>query len=180
MTIEIKEKGSKQYYEEIANINSQYMQLLRNPRLKLGNTFRLHTILAAVMPVVFILYIVFAIKGGSFRPASVIVLFVIALSAYASFTYLRKTKKMVNDFLTNGADETLTLDKKGVALKREGSEEVRLRWGNVAFVRVFEESTCFFAEDKSGVVIPVNNAYRDEVLQFLRKSNLHIPIIADR
>ena len=178
MTIEIKEKGSRQYYEEIANINSQYMQLLKNPGARLGNNFRLHTILAAVMPVFFILYIIFGIRG-SFRPASILVLFIIGLSAYASFTYLRKTRKMVADSMADDRAETLTLDKKGVAVKKEGSDEVRLAWGNVAFVRVFRESTCFFAEDQSGLIIPVNNAYSDEILEFIHNSNQYVPVITD-
>ena len=39
MTIEVKEKGTKQFYKEVVNIMTQYRQLLYRPEDKLKNNF---------------------------------------------------------------------------------------------------------------------------------------------
>lgn len=42
MTIEIKEKGTKEFYKEVVNVTSQYRQLLKKPEAKLKNNERVH------------------------------------------------------------------------------------------------------------------------------------------
>ena len=40
MVIEIREKGSKAFYEEVVSFNHQYAALMKNPRAKFRSSFK--------------------------------------------------------------------------------------------------------------------------------------------
>ena len=71
----------------------------------------------------------------------------------------------------------LTLDEEGVELNKEASQLVRMAWNNVAFLRVFDESLCFFGKDARGIVIAVNRNHEKQILDYISDNGIDVKII---
>jgi len=80
-------------------------------------------------------------------------------------------------FLNDDRTSTVTLDDNGVEINKGDTQIIRIGWNNVAFVRIFKESTSFFAKDASGIVISVTNKYKDQIMEYFNKNNIGVQII---
>ena len=60
MTIEIKERGTKQFYKEVVNVLTQYRQLLYRPQDKLKDNFKRYIFLTIAM----LLICIMSVYGG--------------------------------------------------------------------------------------------------------------------
>ena len=86
--------------------------------------------------------------------------------------------KLVDGYLADDRPSVVTLDDNGVEIEKIGSQAVRLAWDNVAFVRSFVESTCFFSKDLSGTVLSVNNDHRKEIMDYIKNNeNIKVMIV---
>ena len=176
MTIEIKEKGTKQFYKEVVNIVTQYRQLLYAPGNKLKDQFGHYIFMAAAMAAFFVLSLYGGIHG-SFTVMTILIMAFSAMALVVTVIYLFRLKKMLDGYLADDRPSIVTLDENGVEIEKTGSQAVRLAWDNVAFVRVFNESTSFFSKDLSGIVLSVTNDHKKEILDYLKNSNLDIKVI---
>ena len=176
MTIEINEKGTRQFYKEVVNVVAQYRQLLYDPEAKLNDGFAQSAFLAVAMAAFFIMCLYGGLKG-TFNTMKILIMVFSALALVFTVIYLLRLNKMVNGYLADDRPSAVTLDENGVELEKTGSQAVRLSWDNVAFVRVFNESTCFFSKDLSGIVLCVINDYRKQILEYLSSSDLDIKVI---
>ena len=68
----------------------------------------------------------------------------------------------------------VTLDDNGVEIEKTGSQAIRLAWDNVAFVRTFRESVCFFSKDNSRIVLAVKKEYESEINKYLDDNSVDI------
>ena len=110
--IEIKEKGTKEFYKEVVSVTNQYLGLIKKPDRKLRDSFG-------------------QLKGY-------IVLCAICFAVPLIM---------------------------GIA------------WDNVAFVREFNESVCFFSKSVQGLILAVSKTYRQQVFDHLRDNSVNVRII---
>lgn len=176
MTIEIKEKGTKQFYKEVVNVTTQYRQLLYKPDDKLKDNFGHYIFIIIAMAIIFAISLIGGIKG-SFNTMKILIMVFAGLSVIATILVLLRMNKLVDTYLADDRPSVVTLDENGVEIEKKGSQAVRLAWDNVAFVRVFDESTCFFSKDLTGIVLSVTNDYKKEILDYLKSSGLDIMVI---
>ena len=176
MRIEIKEKGTKQFYKEVVNIMTQYRQLLYRPEDKLRDNFTRYSLLTAAMVLLFLMNIYGGIRN-SFNAMRIRTAVFAAAAAVATVFILIRMNKMVNGYIADDRQSVVTLDEEGVEIERLGSQAVRLAWDNVAFVRSFVESTTFFSKDLSGIVLSVNNNYRKEILDYIKNNNIEVKVV---
>lgn len=176
MTIEIKEKGTRQFYKEVLNVVSQYRQLLYRPADKLRDNFTRYLLLTLAMALIFFMFLFGGIKG-SFSMINILTMIFAGLAAVATVVYLARMYKALNDYLADERASVVTLDESGVEIAKGGAQGVRLDWDNVAFVRSFNESTCFFARDLSGIVLAVNNDYKKEILDYIKGNGIEVKVI---
>ena len=176
MRLEIKEKGSKDFYQEAVNAASQYRFFLKKPERKLSDNFKAYkryiilcTVLAALLAVMNIAW------GWDTLGIVAIVLMLAAIAfSFAGYSNLNKTlAAMMNDSRTS----ILTMDENGVELDKEGSQTVRMSWDNLAFVRVFDHSICFFTKDGMGFVVSVDRRYESEVLGYLKSERPEVTVL---
>ena len=176
MTIEIKEKGTKQFYKEVVNVITQYRQLLYRPNDKLKDNFTRYIFLIIAMVLLFLMNLYGGING-TFNVMKILVMVFSAIAAVATaFVYLRM-KKMVDGYLADDRPSVVTIDESGIGIEKTGAQAVKLAWDNVAFVRSFIESTCFFSKDLSGIVLSVNNDHRKELMDYIRDNNIEVTVI---
>ena len=176
MTIEIKEKGSRDFYKEVVNVVSQYRQLLYRPEDKLRNTFTRYIFLTAAMALLCLMSLYGGISG-TFNAMKILTVVFAGLATVATIVILFRMNKMVNDYIADDRPAVVTLDENGVGIAKAGSQETRLAWDNVAFVRSFAESTCFFSKDMSGTVLCVNNGHKKEIMDYIKSSNIDVKVV---
>ena len=176
MTIEVKEKGSRQSYKEVVNILTQYRQLLYRPEDKLRDNFTRYILLTIAM----VLICAMSIYGGinsSFNAMKILTAVFAGVAAAATAVILVRMNKTVDDYLADDRPSVVTLDENGVEIEKTGAQAVRLAWDNVAFVRTFVESTSFFSKDLSGIVLSVDNNYRKEIMDYIKSNNIDVKVV---
>ena len=176
MTIEIKEKGTRAFYKEVVNVVTQYRQLLYKPEDKLKDNFKKNVFMIAAMALIFVMFLYGGIKG-SFSTMMILAMAFAAMAAVATALVLSRMNKMVDGYLADDRPTLVTIDENGIELEKTGSQAVRLAWDNVAFVRVFPESTSFFSKDLSGIVLSVINDHKKELLDYIKDNNIEVRVI---
>lgn len=176
MTIEIKEKGSRQFYKEVVNIITQYRQLLYKPEDKLKDNFTRYIFLIIAMVLIFAMNLYGGITLG-FTAMKIVAGVFAALAAVVTLLVLLRMYKLLNGYIEDDRPSVVTLDENGVEIEKVGSQAIRLAWDNVAFVRTFVESTSFFSKDLSGIVLSVTNDYRKEILEYIKSSNIDVKVV---
>ena len=176
MTIEIKEKGTRAFYKEVVNVVTQYRQLLYKPEDKLKDNFKKNVFMIAAMALIFLMFLYGGIKG-SFSTMMILAMAFAAMAAVATALVLSRMNKMVDGYLADDRPTLVTIDENGIELEKTGSQAVRLAWDNVAFVRVFAESTSFFSKDLSGIVLSVTNEHKKELLDYIKDNDIEVKVI---
>ena len=176
MTIEVKEKGTRQFYKEVVNILTQYRQLLYKPEDKLKDNFTRYIFLTIAMVLICLMSLYGGITG-SFTVTKILTAVFAGVAAAATAVILFRMKKTVDGYLADDRPSVVTLDENGVEIEKTGSQAVRLAWDNVAFVRSFAESTSFFSKDLSGIVLSVTNDHRKEIMEYIKSNNIDVKVV---
>ncbi len=176
MTIEIKEKGTRDFYKEVVNVLTQYRQLLYRPEDKLKNNFTRYIFLTAAMALLCLMSLYGGISG-TFNAMKILTVVFAGLATVATIVILLRMKKMVDGYIADDRPSVVTLDENGVEIEKTGSQAIRLAWDNVAFVRSFIESTCFFSKDLSGIVLSVNNDHKKEIMDYIKSNNIDVKVV---
>ena len=176
MTIEVKEKGSRQFYKEVVNIVTQYRQLLYRPEDKLRDNFTRYILLTIAMALICAMSIYGGINS-SFNAMKILTAVFAGVAAAATAVILVRMNKTVDDYLADDRPSVVTLDENGVEIEKTGAQAVRLAWDNVAFVRTFVESTSFCSKDLSGIVLSVDNNYRKEIMDYIKSNNIDVKVV---
>ena len=175
MIIEIREKGTKAFYDEIVCVASKYRRYVKNPDAGFSNTFMINIIMMVLVACIFLLELYIGITNG-FDWITITAGVVCVVTLYFWGLYHRKLKKVVKLYEADNRLSTLILDENGVELNKEGAQVLRISWENVAVLKVFKESTFFFSKDEPAIVIAINNVYKDQVLGYVKENNIPITI----
>ena len=176
MTIEVKEKGSKEFYKEVVNVISQYRHLMKKPEAKLNDNFKSYTIMMVAMAVLFATQLSRGIVDG-FDALTGAALAASFMAFIVLIIYRINMKKMVDAYLSDARVSTVTLDEIGVELNKGGSQIIRIGWDEVALVRSFNESTCFIAKNATGLVIAVTNLYKSDIMKYPKDNSIDVRIV---
>ncbi len=173
MRIEIKDKGTKEFYKEVVSVMTQYLNLIRNPQMKYRDIFKSYRIIGLCMGFLFgtQLWLGFTDQFDALR---ITALAVVACAALVDFLYYHIMMKQVRGFLEDDRSSVVTLDEMGIEINKGDSQIVRLAWENVAFVRTFRESVCFFSKDNSRIVLAVTKDYEHEINKYLDDNGIDI------
>ena len=176
MRLEIKEKGSKAFYQEAVNAASQYRFLLKKPQRKLADNFKLYQRYMILCAVLAALLLVMNIAWG-WDALGIAAIVLLLFAVFFSGTMWKNLNKMLQNMMEDDRMSILTMDENGVELDKSGSQTVRMAWGSLAFVRVFDESICFFSKDGLGFVISVDRRYENEVLGYLKNEQPGVTVL---
>ena len=108
---------------------------------------------------------------------TIVAIVMIGLVLALSILQLTRLNKVVESMLNGPHDSIFTVDEEGVELEKVGSQLVRMSWNNVAFVRVFDESVCFFSKDVRGFVLALTKKYEKQVLDYIRENGITVRVI---
>ena len=176
MVIEVKEKGSREFYEEVVNVVAQYGRLRKKPEAKLKNYFVSLKIFAVLLSVLIAVNLAMGIAWG-FDGMAIAAVVVCAVALVFDAVFWVNLKKAVDRYLSDDRSSVVTLDEDGVELNKENTQTVRLAWPSIAFVRVFKESVCFVSADITGFILAVAISHRQEILDYLKENEVKVKVI---
>ena len=178
MKIEIKEKGTPAFYKEIVCALAQYMPIMKKPERKLKDSFKMLKMYIGVCGAFLVLVTALGIFYG--MDALTILSIVVLLAAIIlSMMQLNRLDQLYRSLQEDTHLSILTLDEEGVELNKEASQLVRMAWNNVVFLRVFDESLCFFGKDARGMVIAVNRNHEKHILDYISDNGIDVKIIGN-
>ena len=125
------------------------------------------------MGILFGLQLWLGISDG-FDILRVVALTVVAVAAFMVFLYDRMMRKLVKGYLEDERPSTVIMDDGGIEINKCNAQIVRLAWDNIAFIRKFKESVCFFAKDNSRIVLAVTTEYEQEIMKYLDDNGIDI------
>ena len=99
------------------------------------------------------------------------------LALFASVRYYMSMKKMLDAYLADERTSVLVLDEAGIELDKEDGQVLRMAWGNVSFVRTFEEAVCFISDQPVGFMISCLRKYQPEIYAYLKENQIDLKII---
>lgn len=166
MRIEIDHKGSEAFYKEIVNVVAQYKNLIRKPERRYTNYIKILGIEIIVAALFAGIQLGFILADGPKSTDLAVLAFLVIVVVMGSSYYFNLTK-MYKNMMAEEIPSVLTLDEEGVELEKVGSQTYRMNWNTIAFVRVFEESVCFISGKTAGLVIGIERAYEDQILDYL-------------
>ena len=175
MKIEIKEKGSKEFYKEVINLSSQYRYLVAKKDYKLKDYFSQFKKLLIAGCIVLGLLIVMCIFWG-FKTLDYIAIIVLGITMLMCGAYVSTLNKYLQTMMAEAGDSVLTLDKEGVELERKDAQQFRISWSNIDFVVCNKESLAFVPKLKTGVIIATERKYEDQITDWLKENKPEIEI----
>ena len=173
MRIEIKDKGTKEFYKEVVSVMAQYPQLIRKPQMKYRDAFKSYSTIGICMGILFGMQLWLGLID-KFDALKVTAMAVVACAALVAFLYDRIMMKQVRGFIEDDRPSVVTLDEMGVEINKGDSQIVRLAWENIAFVRTFRESVCFFSKDSSRIVLAVTKEHESEINKYLNDNSVDV------
>ena len=176
MTLEIKEKGSREFYKESINVALQYKSLLKDPKRKLKDYFKMYSRYLIICVVLLVLLIAMNMAWGMDQ-YSIAVMAVMAITVVLCGAYLMNLNNTLKGMLGDNRTSYFTMDDNGVELRKSEEQMVRMSWENLAFARVFNESICFLPKDGYGFVISTDRRYQDLILGWLAENKPEAKLI---
>lgn len=176
LKIEVREKGTKAFYKEVVCVIAQYLRLMKKPDRKLQDTFKMLRTYLTICTVLLVIVLAMAIAWGMDALSIAAIALMVAAIALSGIQ-LYRFSNMVKAYLGDPRASLITLDPSGVELDKEGAQVIRVAWDEVAFVRVFDESVCFFAKGVRGLVIAVNRSREQEILAYLKDNRINVRLI---
>ena len=169
MKIEIKEKPTRNFYNEILYIQTNYKKILRNPSRRAGKltTSVILYLLTAFTAILVSLYFYTQDKPNNifqYYAFFFLILFIFA------FFYLILVNRRLNQLVHFAKDNqsTITIDNKNISLIKDKST-VSITWDSLQSIVINKYSIIFLPQDISNMYIAINTEYKEEILKVVKK-----------
>lgn len=163
MEIKIDNVNSKNYYDEVLGVISNYKKLIKNPNQKINGLTRQATILTGISLVFLVVFSILYLMNRSYS-LYLIVVIIFAVAFVLGIIYYLLINRRVNSFRNVSSDRKLIIEDDYVELI-VGEEKSRLEMSDVQYVVINKYSVCFIPRTENSKVIAVNIAYKDSILK---------------
>lgn len=166
MKIEVKERGTRSFYDEFLYIAFNYRSFRKRPHKR---AYRLTSYLIGNECFVLLAIILFALsyKEGS----DVVDVFLMGMFAFLFIYilfYLIITIKRIKSFMNTKGSKTINITEYGIEYSDE-DKTLKLAWNDTQSVIISKYSICFLPKVMTGALISVTVNYKDEIIKCLRK-----------
>ena len=176
MRIEMQGQGSESFYKEVVSIAAQYKNLLNRPQAPLPDSFTQMKLCIAICAALTVFLGNLAVGYGIDMIGIIALVLNAGIIVYCAYRLIGMYR-FLNEIRSDKRKTALVLDMSGAAVEKDGTETVRIRWKDVAFVRRFKETIGIFAVGGTGI-ITANRRYEEEILKFLRENEPEVRILS--
>lgn len=174
MKIEIKERGSKKFYDEFLYIVSKYSKIKKNPKRKVRSlTFEI------IMYIIFVSVAILLITSFYINDNSSIYLILIGMLSILLLliiVYLLSIIKRINILRSVTKTTIIDLDEKRIEFIDE-EKNIRINWSDIEFVLINKETICFIPKRVTSTFISIPTYYKKAILKVLNKYKLDSLVI---
>ena len=162
MEIKMDNVNSKNYYDEVLGVISNYKKLIKNPHQKINGLTRQATILTGISLVFLVVFSILYLMNRSYS-LYLIVVIIFAVAFVLGIIYYLLINRRVNSFKNVSSDRKLIIENDYVELI-VGEEKSRLEMSDVQYFIINKYSVCFIPRTENSKLIAVNIAYKDSIL----------------
>ena len=162
MEIKIDNVNSKNYYDEVLGVISNYKKLIKNPHQKINGLKRQATILTGISLVFLVVFSILYLMNRSYS-LYLIVVIIFAVAFVLGIIHYLLINRRVNSFKNVSSDRKLIIENDYVELI-VGEEKSRLEMSDVQYFIINKYSVCFIPRTENSKLIAVNIAYKDSIL----------------
>ena len=168
MKIEIKERGSREYYNEILYIASKYKKIIKNPKTKVNNFTKSKIIysIIAVLVILAYIYLYYIYNDVLFIFLSGIISFALLYN----IMYLININKRIDIFMNEEGIKEITLKEDKIIFK-DKNKELSVDWDNVKYIIINKYSTSIIPNVITLPIISVENKYNKKIVDSIKKYN---------
>ena len=173
MKIEIKERGSKDYYDEFLYIAFRYKDFLRKPKRKAYHVtkFLLLTMVFALISIIFSIIVYLNTNDILYIVLTTLLLFILGIS----LCYYVIMKKQINTFLSDNSVKEININTDGIEYK-DNRKSMSLAWNNVSSIIINKYSICFLSNE-GRILISIDKKYQEKVIKGLKNYHKEILLI---
>lgn len=169
MRFDIREKGSREFYEEMIYVVTKRVEILKSNKIKLntvGNYYR-NTLYLGILGIVVSLLAFIFLKMNLFFILLVIMLILMALICIAMY----RTNKYVEALMNEEGTRTVEINNDGIKYK-DAKKDLNYAWQDIAKVVMGDYSITFLPKNSNEFVIAIMDKYKDDVLKVINDNNL--------
>ena len=165
MKIEIKERGSKQYYDEFLYIMFRYKDFKKRPFQKAYCLTNCLLVLIFISLIVSIFSAILYFENRNVWYICILILFflifIFSLTIYIDS--LRRIKYLINNDDTKIIN--ITLDK---VIYMDSNQKIEIKWSDIQNVIINRYSICFFTKT-TNIVLSTSIKYKENILNAIKK-----------
>ena len=176
MRFEIKEKGSREFFEELIYVVTKRDEILKRNKLKLntvGNYYRNTLYLGILGIVVSVLAYIF-LKMNIFLLMAGMMVFLMTFVCIAIY----RTNKYIEAMMNETEAKTIEVDDKGIRYK-DGKKDLNYAWDDIVKVVVGDYSITFLPKNNNEFVVGMIAEYKDDILKIINDNNLQHLLIGN-
>lgn len=162
MKIEVKERGSRAFYDEFLYVASNYKKIKKNPEK------RVYRLTYSLISYEFILLLCIGLITSFYlKENDILFMFLIGmLSLLFVFVlmYAIMINKRIKAFMNDKGNKIVDINETGVEFL-DDEKNIKIMWDNIDCIVVNKYSICFLPKDATNILISVNTDYKDDVEQ---------------
>ena len=164
MKLEVKERGSKCFYDEFLSVMMKYKKIIKNPHKKVN---RLSKEVIGLMLLSVFLLIVFIILY-KFKGYSIICVVLFSLIFILSIIYYLLMNKRISFY--RNFKGTIVIEFNNDYIEYLSSKNnYKVDWDNIKSIIINKYSICFIPIYSNKVMIGISTEYKDKVIDIIKK-----------
>lgn len=166
MKIEFKERGRKEYYEEMLYISYYFSKASKNPQKKVylfTSYMWIHSLYMAVLLLVS-LFFYFWMREVSFIFLTGAVFILLIAELYLIY----QGKERMKRFLSTNDTKIIELTKEGIDFE-DVQRNYRISWNEIRYILINRYSITFLPKSNDNLLISIDKQYQESVLEAIRE-----------
>ena len=168
MRLEVKEHGSKEYYNEFLYVAAKYNKIKKNPRRKVYN----FTKYLIVYNVLVFLMVILSLHFYFSTYSTVYMFYVGAFSGALAIQigYLYKCRKRINLLLNTKGVRIIEFSASGIEYI-DDDKNIRVKWDDIKYVVINKYTICIIPKIVINGFTSIDTKYKEEIIATLKKYN---------
>ena len=174
MKIECKDRGTKEFYDEILFLSMKRKDFLNNPKMKMLGISKYYKsyMLLAIFSIILMLVFYYIFEENIFL---IFLGMMVLLLVYCLLSY-RKMMVYVNQMLSTENATSVDINEDGINF-HDDKKDIFLKWNDIHSIIKAKHSISFLPKNVMDYIISIRDKYTDEVLTALKENDKESLII---
>ena len=177
MKIEVKERGSKEFYDEMLYVITYCKKFLKNPRKKAWKYSSYLYLMMAVSIVMLGVFIAMYLFEKEWY--SLVMLGAFTLMLFILLFQLIAIKKRIKMFMDDGSDKTVEITSEYIDFSSD-TMNLKMKKEEISVILINKYSTCILPKELNKYSISISNDYLNQFLEGAKEKGYESIIVDNR